>query len=237
MSRRKTEVVVGSLFVSATVASILGSISLGSALEGSNFLDQLAASDGRIMIAAVLFLVAATSAAATAFFLFPILRPHDEGLAAGYVVFRGFENVLYAAGTVVLLAMLTVSQSDSIAAAGESGGALGATLLALHEWSALVGTLVFFGLGALTLNTILYRSGLVPRWLSIWGLLGSVLVLIYGVAALFGVEAGLGSMLMVLAMPIALQEMVFAGWLIAKGFNPATDDVARPPVDRVPSLT
>ena len=214
---RKKGIVVGALFIVATAASILGSVALGSVLEGPEYLINVAASESQVILAVLLFLVAASSAFATAFLLFPILRRHSEGLAAGYVGVRGFENVLYVAGTVGLLIMLTVSQ-NSVAGSPDLP-LLGAALLALHDWSVLIGTLIFFGLGSLTLNYVLYQSGLVPRWLSLWGIVGAVLVFSYGLLGIFGVDTGLGSPFMLLAMPIALQEMVFAVWLIAKGFN------------------
>jgi hypothetical protein len=216
-SDRRTGTVVGALFIVATAASILGSVALGSVLDGSGYLINVAASESQVILAVLLFLVAASSAFATAFLLFPILRRHSEGLAAGYVGVRGFENVLYVAGTVGLLIMLTVSQ-NSVAGSPDLP-LLGAALLALHDWSVLIGTLIFFGLGSLTLNYVLYQSGLVPRWLSLWGIVGAVLVFSYGLLGIFGVDTGLGSPFMLLAMPIALQEMVFAVWLIAKGFN------------------
>jgi len=216
-SDRRTGTVVGALFIVATAASILGSVALGSVLDGSGYLINIAASESQVILAVLLFLVAASSAFATAFLLFPILRRHSEGLAAGYVGVRGFENVLYVAGTVGLLIMLTVSQ-NSVAGSPDLP-LLGAALLALHDWSVLIGTLIFFGLGSLTLNYVLYQSGLVPRWLSLWGIVGAVLVFSYGLLGIFGVDTGLGSPFMLLAMPIALQEMVFAVWLIAKGFN------------------
>jgi hypothetical protein len=216
-SDRKTGIVVGALFIVATAASILGSVALGSVLDGSGYLINVAASESQVISAVLLFLVAASSAFATAFLLFPILRRHSEGLAAGYVGARGFENVFYVAGTVGLLIMLTVSQNSV-------GGSpdlplLGAALLALHDWSIMIGTLIFAGLGSLTLNSVLYRSGLVPRWLSLWGIVGAVLLVSYGLLGIFGVDTALGSPFMLLAMPIALQEMVFAFWLIVKGFN------------------
>ena len=216
-SDRRTGTVVGALFIVATAASILGSVALGSVLDGSGYLINIAASESQVILAVLLFLVAASSAFATAFLLFPILRRHSEGLAAGYVGVRGFENVLYVAGTVGLLIMLTVSQ-NSVAGSPDLP-LLGAALLALHDWSVLIGTLIFFGLGSLTLNYVLYQSGLVPRWLSLWGIVGAVLGFSYGLLGIFGVDTGLGSPFMLLAMPIALQEMVFAVWLIAKGFN------------------
>jgi hypothetical protein len=79
----------------------------------------------------------------------------------------------------------------------------------------VIGTLIFLGLGGLCLNYLLYQSKLVPRWLSGWGLIGAALVLLYGLLSLFGLDPGF------LAAPIAVQEMVFALWLIVKGFTPA----------------
>jgi len=217
---RRTGVAVGTLFITATVASILGSVVLGSVLDEPDYLINVAAHESRVIWAALLFLVAASSAFATAFLLFPMLRRHAEGLAAGYVGFRAFENVLYVAGVVGLLIMLTVSQNE---AAGTAGAPdlliLGAALLALHDWSVSIGTLIFFGLGGVTLNYVLYRSGLVPRWLSAWGLVGAALTFVYGLCGIFGLDTGLGSPLMLLAMPIAVQEMVFAVWLMARGFD------------------
>jgi hypothetical protein len=216
-SDRKTGIVVGALFIVATAASILGSVALGSVLDGSDYLGNVAASESQVILAVLLFLVAASSAFATAFLLFPILRRHSEGLAAGYVGVRGFENVFYVVGTVGLLIMLTVSQNG--VAGSPDLPLLGAALLALHDWSVLIGTLIFFGLGSLTLNYVLYQSSLVPRWLSLWGIVGAVLVFSYGLLGIFGVDTGLGSPYMLLAMPIALQELVFAIWLIARGFS------------------
>lgn len=215
-SDRKTGIVVGALFIVATAASILGSVALGSVLDGPEYLVNVAAGESQVVLAVLLFLVAASSAFATAFLLFPILRRHSEGLAAGYVGIRGFENVFYVAGVIGLLIMLTVSQNS---VAGSPDPLMGAALLAFHDWSVLIGTLIFFGLGSLTLNYVLYQSSLVPRWLSLWGIVGAVLVFSYGLLGISGVDTGLGSPFMLLAMPIALQEMVFAFWLIAKGFN------------------
>ena len=218
-SDRRTAVVVGALFISATVASLLGAIALGSVLEGPDYLLDLSGHGSRVIAAVLLYLIAASSAFATAFLLLPILRRHAEGLAVGYVVLRTFENVFYVASCVALLMMLTISQSDAITMASPAQvPLLGAALLAFQDWSVLIGTLIFFGLGSLALNYVLYRSRLVPRWLSAWGIVAAPLAFLYGLLGIFGVGTGLGSPFMLLAMPIALQELVFAVWLIAKGF-------------------
>jgi hypothetical protein len=219
-SERRTLKIVGALFVLATVASLLGSAILGSALEGADYLTAISGKETSVVVAALLFVTAATAAFSTAVLLFPILRRHAEGLAAGYVGLRTFENVFYVGGAIALLAMLSVSQDEAIGrAAAADASVLGATLLALHDWSVVMGTLIFAGLGALTLNDILYRATLVPRWLSVWGIAGAALLVLYGIIGLFGGGIGMEFPLMLLAMPIAVQEMVFAGWLIVKGFD------------------
>ena len=230
-SDRKTAIVAGALFIVATVASILGSVALGSVLDGPGYLTNVATSESQVIVAVLLFLIAASSAFATAFVLFPILRRHSEGLAAGYVGIRGFENVFYVAGVIGLLIMLTVSQNS--VGGGSPDPGLGVALLALHDWPIAIGTLIFAGLGSMTLNSVLYRSGLVPRWLSLWGIIGAVLLVSYGLLGIFGVDTGLGSPYMLLAMPIALQEMVFAVWLMVKGFNRPAVQLDQPLTHRV----
>jgi hypothetical protein len=76
--------------------------------------------------------------------------------------------------------------------------------------------LVVFGIGALILYSALYRSKLVPPWLSIWGLIGAVAILTASLMATFDIFLGLA---MLLVIPIALQEQAMAIWLIVKGFS------------------
>ena len=78
-----------------------------------------------------------------------------------------------------------------------------------------------FGLGALMYYWVFYRSRLVPRWLSAWGLVAVASLMVSGVLVMFGVIEPMSTTQVVLALPIFLQEMVLAVWLIAKGFNPS----------------
>jgi hypothetical protein len=219
---RKTGIIVGVLFIIATVASIFGKVSLGSILDAPNFLISVSAHGNQMIMAMIFFLIAAISAVATAFMLFPILRRHVESLSLGYVVLRTFENVFYVVGALVLLTMLTVSQNYVAGAVDASYyQVLGTVLLALREWSGLIGTLIFAGLGSMTLNYVLYQSKLIPQWLSLWGFIGAALIVLLGLFGIFGLGMGLASPFALLAIPIAVQEMVFAVWLIVKGFNPS----------------
>jgi hypothetical protein len=222
-SFRKTAIIVGVLFITATVASLLSTGFLGSTLAASNYLTSVSANENQVIIAMIFELIAAVSAFGTAVMLFPVLKKSIESLALGYVVLRLIENIFYVVGALSLLIILTLGQGYVAGALNASYyQSLGTLLLALRDWSIWMGTLIFFGLGSLTLNYLLYQSKLVPRFLSVWGLIGAALVLLYGLVGLFSLTPNMiSSILTILAVPIAVQEMIFAVWLIVKGFNPA----------------
>jgi hypothetical protein len=82
-------------------------------------------------------------------------------------------------------------------------------------------TLLLWCIGALMYYAVFYQYRLVPRWLSVWGLVGITLATIGGVLVMLHVIPGFGTVQMLLSLPIFPQELVLAVWLIAKGFNPS----------------
>jgi Domain of unknown function (DUF4386) len=89
-----------------------------------------------------------------------------------------------------------------------------------------------FGLGAFMYYWALYRSRLIPRWLSAWGLVAIGLVMMSGILVMLRLAEPMSTTQVVLALPIAVQEMVMAAWLIAKGFNPSA--IAAEPAGEAP---
>ena len=230
-SYRKTAIIVGVLFIIATVMSILSTVPLGSTLTASNYLTSVSANENQVIIAMIFELIAAVSAFGTAVMLFPVLKKTIESLALGYVALRLIENIFYIVGALSLIIILTVGQGYVAGASNASYyQPLGTLLLALHDWSIWMGTLIFFGLGSLTLNYLLYQSKLVPRFLSVWGLIGAALAFLFGLLSLFILTPGF-NIFTLLAIPIAVQEMAFAVWLIVKGFNPAAIASLSPQVE------
>lgn len=153
--------------------------------------------------------------------MFPISRKHNEVLALGYVVFRGaLETVTYMATVIGLLLLLTLSQVYVQAGAPDAPSfhALGTVLEA--EVISSVTTIVFI-LGAVMFYYVLYQSELIPRWISGWGLMAALPYLVAGFLAMFSVIGHMSTIDTVLRLPLGLQELVLAVWLIAKGFNPA----------------
>ncbi|MFA5311884.1 MAG: DUF4386 domain-containing protein [Methanomassiliicoccales archaeon] len=224
---RKSATIVGALFIIATIASLASGIVLGSSLDGPDYILKLTEIENDIAIAAMFEIVLATSLIGIGALMFPILRKHFEGLGMAYAGIRILEATFIVVSTVCLLGMLMMGQDY---AAGNidpiDAESVGALLISLRGASLLFGTLIFLSLGGLVFNYILYRSRLVPRWLSAWGLIGDIGILIYGTIGLFGTDTNSFDVTTLLAMPIAVQEMVFASWLIVKGFNmPVTESL------------
>jgi hypothetical protein len=218
-TNKTTARIVGALFIIATVTAILGMGFLGSTLDAPDYLVNVPENETQVIIAVILESILAVSVFGIGIVMFPILKRHVESLALGYVGIRLTEAIFVMVASISLLSLLTVCQEYVAGAADVSDyQPLGTLLLALRDWAFVFGTFIFLGLGGLFLNYLLYRSRLIPRWLSVWGLIGAALILLTGVLGLFGLDPE-SSTTTFLAAPIAVQEMVFAVWLIVKGFN------------------
>ncbi|KYK23634.1 hypothetical protein AYK25_06520 [Thermoplasmatales archaeon SM1-50] len=217
-SYRKTAIIVGVLFIIATVASILTIAILGSTLETPLNHITIIENEYQIDLTVLLWLILAVSVTGIGVMMYPILKKYNEGLALGYIGFRLTESICIIISTITLLSILTLSQDYASGTFDTTNyQSMGLLLLALQNWSFEIGTLVFLGLGGLFLYYPLYELKLVPRILSIWGIIGAACVILYGVLSVFGLTAD-SITLNLLAAPIAIQEMVFAVWLIVKGF-------------------
>ncbi len=230
---QKTAALVGALFVIATVTAITAMVLLGTVLEEPDYLVDLPEIENKVVTAVVLELILAVSLIGIGALMFPVFKKHGEGMALGYAGLRLVEAIFIIIASVCLLLMLTMGQDHAAGTLDVTNNeTMGAMLMGLREWSFVIGTLVFLGLGAMTLNYLFYRSALIPRWLSVWGLIGGAGVLLYGVWGLFGLDTGATDASTLLAAPIGVQEMVFAVYLMVKGFNgPAGESASAPTED------
>ena len=126
----------------------------------------------------------------------------DAGLALGNLVGSNIINVTLILGVASLVAPVVVRSS-----------------VPRREAPLAVAGVFAFCLGALMYYTLFYRSRLVPRWLSGWGVAGVLLMLTASLLALFSNSPVTGYTLLIL--PLAVQEIVLAIWLLVKGFNPS----------------
>ncbi len=219
---RKTAIIAGTLLIIATFASILSNLFLKS-VHSSDYLVEISANGNQVMAGALLLLIAAVTSASIAISLYPVLKKYSEGLALGAVGFRLIEGMFYIVGILGLVVLLTLSQEFVQAGSPDASGypILGTLLLAGREWVGFGIAPTAFGLGSLMYYSVFYQTELIPRWLSGWGLASAVLCMVASVSVMSGLISPLSTIHIVLNLPIALQEMVLAVWLIVKGFNPS----------------
>src|SRR6476620_11167186 len=217
---RTNATLAGVLYIIGTVAGITG-LALSEPLRaGGDFLAGAAANANQVIVAAFFTLLMGLALALVPVVLYPVLRRHSEVLALGYVVFRGaLETVAYFATAIawVLLPALGQLYVQAGAAAAAGFQASGALLLKAGEIGSLFS--IVFCLGGLMFYVVLDRSRLVPRWITVWGLAALVPYLAADVLAVFALLDSMSSTAMLMQLPLAVQEMVLAVWLIAKGFN------------------
>jgi hypothetical protein len=122
--------------------------------------------------------------------------------------------------------LLTVSEIYGKTGAADASNfqTLGSMLIAAGHWIPMIGGIVF-SVGTMMMFALFYQTRLIPRWLSGWGLIGAALYPIAYIVGMFSPlhlapEIGVG--IGILFVPTAIQEMVFAIWMIVKGFNPSS---------------
>ena len=220
MTNRTTARIVGGLFLLATAAGVLSVVFLQSVVDATDYLATASVDVTRVATGALLELAMYVAILAIAIVIYPILKQFSERLAVGYVVARTIEVMTFLISTMGVLTLVTMSRGFGSAGSPDASHlqALGDTLWAGGGWGNAVLAGTAFGLSALILNYALYRTRLVPRWLSGWGLVGAALYLAAGVAVLHGLEP-FSATRNVFNLPPAVQEMVFAVWLIVKGFD------------------
>jgi hypothetical protein len=219
-SSRTIAVVAGALFVTATVASIASTALTNPILSSSDYLTKISSNQNQIVLGVLLQFIASVASAGIAISLYPILRRYNEGLALGSVGLRIVEAVFGIVAALGLLTLVTVSQDFVNAGAPNASyyQSLGSVIKAGINWSGFVFLALAFTLAALLYYYIFYQSRLIPRWLSAWGFIGAALSLSVAVLIAFG-TAPLSPITIYLNVPIGVQEMVLAVWLILKGFD------------------
>src|ERR1035437_10134529 len=206
---RKAAVWIGVLYIIGTVGMVLSGVVTNAVLSGPAYLAQVAAQPNQVAVGALLVLVAGLALALVPVVFWPIGKRYNETLAMGYVVFRGaLETIFYIVAMLGWLLLIPLSKEPD---AGPLAGFVRTTETVI--WDQLIA--IPFVVGALMFYVLLYQSRLVPRWLPAWGRVGAALSIVPSLGGMFGLSLGF------FVGPLAVQEMVMAVWLIAKGFNPS----------------
>jgi hypothetical protein len=231
---RAAATTAGVLYIIGTVAGVLAKVLVQMPVrDAPDPLAYAGAHPSLIATGAVLVLVMGLALAFVPVVLFPVLRPVNEALAIGYLTLRGaVEATCYVISAITLLALVPVS---TVLAAGPGTASPAAVRLglALIDSDATAAVLsVVFCLGGAMFYILLYRSGIAPRWLAVWGLVALPLYLGAFILAMYGVIGSSSTQLNLLVLPLAVQEMVLGIWMIARGFRPAAASAAAQPTTR-----
>ena len=222
MNPQKIARVAGVLFLITYITSIPAAFFLYPPVLGNPNYIVGAGADTSVSLGALLELILIIANIGTAVVLYPILKRVNEILALGYVTARIVECTFIAMGILSLLTVVTLRQGAAAGADAASRITAGKSLVALHDWTRLLGPGFVVGVGnGLILGYLMYRSALVPRGMAMLGLIGGPLIIASGIGVLIGViEAG-GVVQGIATIPEFFWELSLGIWLTVKGFDPS----------------
>ncbi len=216
---KKNAVIVGILFIIATAFLFVGDLFYGPVLDAPDYLQTAFPNRTAATIGILIEFSCILSIPLIPVFAYPVLRKYSETLALSYIVFRLFESVLFVLVDITKLSLIKVSELylNPDGANADLIANIGATIQGWNEW-AWVFYVFIFGFGALIFYSVLFRSKLLPRWISISGIIAIALMLASAVLAMFSVDLP-DAVYGLLVVPIGVQEMVMALRMIIKGFD------------------
>jgi hypothetical protein len=231
-STRKLVLAAGLLYIATFVFSIPAAFGLyDGVLNDPNFVFGSGGDDG-VLWGAMFEVVTALAGIGTAVALYPVIKRYGRVGALGFVTSRVLEATMIFVGILTVLSLFTLRQD----LAGTDAPGLATTtdsLLAMKDWTFLLGPGLMSAVNAICLGSVLYRSGLVPRIIPALGLVGAPLLLASDIGTLFGWHDQVSGTAMLMMLPVGIWELCIGVWMTVKGFRatPADGDApiaARP---------
>lgn len=216
-SDRKRTIIAGVLYIAGIVAGVL---SISAAIDAPDYLLKASANATQVLLAALFQFILTIAFIGFAVILYPVLRKCNESLALGFLSFRITAAVLNVIGFVILLLLLSLSQEFVKAGTPDLYyfQTIGDLLRSGRDFVNHVAMVLASSAGGLMFYLLLYQSKLIPRWLSIWGLAGTVITIFASLLIMFDRIDILTPIYFFLNFPLVILEMVLAIWLIVKGF-------------------
>jgi hypothetical protein len=221
-THKRAAIIVGVFFIFPTVALFTGQALYGPILHSPDYLDSAYPNRATVIAGILIELAGNPAVALIPMFLFPVLKRHDETFALGYAGFRLLEIMFYTLALICRLSLINLSQD--YLSSGEMGApylqSIGGSILSGADWAFTI-AILFYTLGALMFYSVLFRSRLIPRFISVWGFVAVAIMLIGTVLAMLDLMAADSIWGIAVMLPVPFNETVLAIWLIVRGFNPA----------------
>lgn len=214
---RKTSALIGVLFlVQMIAASVSHSAILVPLLFGDDFLVTISENSNNVIAAMLLDLVCGASVFGIGVLLYPILKKYSEPIALWHLGLRLNEWVMVTISGIFLLTLLSISNHYTTSAGPEHTclRILGDNILQARGYTKIL-MLLGFCLSAFMFYYLLFKSKILPRFISVWGLIGVLLLFAEVISNIYGRSVG-GITIM---LPLGLNELFLGVWLIVKGFD------------------
>ncbi len=200
---------------------IVGLLSIIPSLEGENYLKEVYPNRNRILVGAVFQFLLVPIYIGFALVFYSIIKDFNKPFSVGFVGFRFMAGAFQLIGTILLPVFILLSQTyltatpSNIAILELSGN----ILRLLRDLTNHLGVILATGLGNLLFYQILYKEKLVPKWLSLWGFLGNLLIMTASFLLLFQLVEVVSPEYGIMSIPLVLQEIILAIWLMVRGLN------------------
>jgi hypothetical protein len=216
---RNIAVLVGVLFLIAAIASIAGLLLYGPVVNNAEYILS-GSHNSRISWGAVMEIITAFAIIGTSITLYPILKNYNDSLALATVSFRVAEAIVIIIGIICLLTIVTLNlEVDKELNANLPAYLIaGKLLVTFHNWTFLYGPNVLLGPSTLMTAYLLYKTNLVPRFISTLGLVGGPMIFLCGILVTLRLFEQISLWGVLFAIPVFAYEMSLAVWLISKGF-------------------
>ncbi len=213
-SHRKISLTAGLIYLLTMVS--IPTLALYGQVKSVNYILG-AGPDTAAMLGGILEVIVALACIGTAVVLFPVLKKQNEGLALGLVASRVLEASAIFLGVAFLLSIVTLRQ----AGAGADALVTSNVLVTLYNRIFLLSQSFLPAVNDLLLGFLLYKSRLVPRALSLIGIVGGPVLIASFLAVMFGLIGRQDPLAILAALPVFLFELSLGIWLVVKGFNPS----------------
>lgn len=211
-NQKSNAIITGICFITATVTAIIGLKLYDPVFYETDYLVATANNSNQVVLGAVFELILACANIGTGIMLFPHLRKVNESLGLGYALFRLLEVVFILISIISMLSIVSLSHQymhqtgDATSLQANAG-----ILKTIHGWSFILGPHFMLGVNTFIYSSLFYRSELVPRRLALVGMTGAVLIFIASILEMFFIIPTFSVYVIVMALPIAVYEMVLAG--------------------------
>lgn len=220
---RLNAVLVGILFILGTGTGVAAAAIETPILTAPDYLSQLAANSGLMTLGVFLQFIMAVSCAGIGIALYPVMKRYRESQAIAVVGYRIMEGSIEILGAIATVCLLVLGR-EWVKVGGDLAvyQTIGTVIKGGSDWLSNGPMLFCWCIGAYMYYAVFYQYRLVPRWLSIWGLVGITLTVLSSLLIVLNIlptDTKFNVFSVIFNLPIAIQEPVFAVWLIVKGYT------------------